>query len=84
MFIFAKKHTEHIPLLSEHPNKRQENPGKELKHDDSYHYILHKYSGLCKILHKIKLVSFHLIIYGILESKTRHIAGRKGMFCNEE
>ncbi len=84
MFIFAKKHTEHIPLLSEHQNKRQVNLAKELKHDDSYHYILHKYSGLCKILHKIQLVSFHLIIYGILESKTRHIAGRKGMFCNEE
>lgn len=48
MFIFAKKHTEHIPLLSEHQNKRQANLAKELKHDVSYHYILHKYQVYAK------------------------------------
>ena len=46
MFIFAKKHTEHIPLLSGHQNKRQENPAKELKHDDSYHPKIRKQSQL--------------------------------------
>lgn len=60
MFIFAKKHTEHIPLLSEHQNKRQANLAKELKHDVSCHYILHKYQVYAKSCIKYNLYPFTL------------------------